>query len=468
MDYSIREKDFSANRGYRKKDKTYTVADLNSAKRRRRSRIDYRKVVAITLGTVVIIVAGFSVYNHLPFVKVNKAIAAGNKYSANEDYESAINSYSEAIEIDSGSVAAYSNMAGAYLSIDDSESAKKVLYDGWQNTESEALLDNYHTVILNDVVNTINRQEATIDSVLDIVSVLETDSTNKDAIELLDAAHTRCFAVYGSDVNSLFRSSDSSENYRKYEEIVTRLLTVYQDSPSDELKNLVVKYAVPSLDSFTMNYDDAVSYATLLSKVDSVTGFDKDSSEVSACLNDTQSVLSVFTGIFEQLDIGNVDELRDFIVTDEYVTLRNKYLNQENTPLENTTYIPISRDGIVLNRSEEGWSYRFLSFEENPDNTGVITLWANYFEDNGVQRNSISYEPASIDGNLYPHTKYSVTYLNSYITSGKSTKVEKMNYRLDTTITYEDGTVDETIVGDWGGANEWIMDIDTIESRIRA
>jgi hypothetical protein len=179
-------------------------------------------------------------------------------------------------------------------------------------------------------------------------------------------------------------------------------------------------------------------------------------------------VLSVFTGIFEQLDIGNVDELRDFIVTDEYVTLRNKYLNQENTPLENTTYIPISRDGIVLNRSEEGWSYRFLSFEENPDNTGVLTLWANYFEDNGVQRNSISYEPASIDGNLYPHTKYSVTYLNSYITSGKSTKVEKMNYRLDTTITYEDGTVDETIVGDWGGANEWIMDIDTIESRIRA
>lgn len=460
MDFSVRENNFAA--------RDVSVADLNRAKRKRRSKIDYRKVTAIALGTVVVFVAGFSVYNHLPFVKVSKAIAAGNKYSANEDYESAINSYSEAIEIDSGSVAAYSNMAGAYLSIDDSESAKKVLYDGWQNTDNEALLDNYHTVILNDVVNTINRQQATIDNVLDIISVLETDSLNKDAIELLNAAHTRCFTAYGSDVNSLFRSADGSDNYKKYEEIVTRLLAVYQDSPSDELKELVIKYAVPSVDSFTMNYEDVLSYAALLSKVDAVTGFDKDSSEVSACLTDAQNVLSVFAGIFDQLDVGNVDELRDFIVTDEYVTLRNKFLNQEVTPLENTTYIPISRDGIILNKNEEGWSYRFLSFDENADNTGVITLWANYFEDNGVQRNSISYEPASIDGNYYPHTKYSVTYLNSYITSGKSTKVEKMNYRLDTTITYEDGTVDETIVGDWGGANEWIMDIDTIESRIRA
>ena len=43
-----------------------------------------------------------------------------------------------------------------------------------------------------------------------------------------------------------------------------------------------------------------------------------------------------------------------------------------------------------------------------------------------------------------------------------------MNYRLDTTITHEDGSIDETIVGDWGGSNEWVMDIDTIESRIRA
>ena len=43
-----------------------------------------------------------------------------------------------------------------------------------------------------------------------------------------------------------------------------------------------------------------------------------------------------------------------------------------------------------------------------------------------------------------------------------------MNYRLSTAITNEDGTIEETIITDWGGTNEYVMDIETIESRIRA
>ena len=89
-----------------------------------------KKIAALAAATVVVIVGGYAVYNHLPFVKVNKAIAAGNKYTKDADYEAAIDSYSEAIKIDKHSVTAYSNMAGAFLSIDDSESAKQILYDG--------------------------------------------------------------------------------------------------------------------------------------------------------------------------------------------------------------------------------------------------------------------------------------------------------------------------------------------------
>ena len=126
------------------------------SKRRKKSKINIRKIGIITGATIVAIGFGYTVYSHLPFVKVNKAIAAGNKYTQEQDYEAAISSYSEAIEIDSGSVTAYSNMAGAYLSIDDAESAKQVLYDGWQNTENETLFDNYLTVSMNEAVNTMN------------------------------------------------------------------------------------------------------------------------------------------------------------------------------------------------------------------------------------------------------------------------------------------------------------------------
>ena len=111
------------------------------------SKVNYKKGLIIGLATVITIVVGYNIYNRLPIVKVNKAIAAGNMYSEISDYEAAISSYNTALAIDDGAVEAYNNMAGAYLSIDDYESAKKVLYDGWQNTDNKDLLNNYEFLI---------------------------------------------------------------------------------------------------------------------------------------------------------------------------------------------------------------------------------------------------------------------------------------------------------------------------------
>ncbi|WP_175560376.1 tetratricopeptide repeat protein [Butyrivibrio sp. YAB3001] len=431
--------------------------------------MNYRKIGIISAATVVAFVSSYAVYSHLPFVKVNKAIAAGNRYSENEEYEAAINSYTEAIEIDSGAVSAYSNMAGAYLSIDDSESAKKVLYDGWQNTDNENLLNNYLTVILNDAVNTMNKGEGNIDTAISVLSVLEQDNSNADAVELMNACYDRCFSRYADNTDSLFRSSDENGcSFEKYKDIVERLFNIYKFNSSDDIKNLVLKYIIPASDSFAMNYEDALAYQDFLNGVIENVGTNDDINSFIACLQNAREVQGIFADIFNQLDVGNVDELRNFVVSDEYLSLRDKFLNNEDTPQENTTYVAISREAIILNKTGNGWKYRFLSFEENPESQGVITLWANYFEDDGVQRNSISYEPSAIDGNVYPHTKYTVTYLRSYTNSGNNTKVAKMNYRLSTMITDADGNTTETIVGDWGGSNEYVMDIETIESRIRA
>ena len=457
--------------GYRK-DNVYSSTmgrGYNSRKRRgkRRKKLDYRMAAVITGASAVVIAVGLTIYSHLPFVKVNNAIAAGNKYTESANYEAAIESYEKAIAIDPKSVAAYSNLAGAYLSLDDKEDAKKALYDGYQNTGNELLLRDYHTVMMNEAVSDMNAAKTSFETVEKLIQVLEDNGDNQDAIELLDAAYERCFNdSYSADHDALFRENES--NYSKYSELVGRLVKAYETSPSEELKAVILKYAVPSSDSFTIDLEDAYAYSSLLDEVTAAVGTTDEIESIKKCISDAQNVQGVFADIFVQLDVGNVDELRDFVVSDEYLALRDVFLNNLETPQENTTYVAISREAIILNRHDDGFTYRFLNFDENPDTKGVITLWANFFEDDGVQRNSISYEPAAIDGNYYPHTKYSVTYLLSYITSGKSTKVAKMNYRLDTTITFEDETTEETIVGDWGGPNEWIMDIDTIESRIRA
>ncbi len=446
--------------------------------RRRRRRYDMRKIAALVGATALLIVGGYEIYSHLPFVKVNKAIAAGDKYTENEDYEAAINKYEEAIKIDKHSVTAYCNMAGAFLSIDDSESAKQILYDGWQNTENEGLLDNYHAVVLNEAVDLMNTKQADLNTVLSIASVLKEDNNNKDAVDLLAAAYSRVFDdSYSYNADALFRSDASTYlaeggsatfSYAEYETLVKDLLEVYSKAPSQELADVILSFAAPGTSSFTLKCEDIASYEALINQVEAAVGSSENLDSFKNCLVNAQEVSGIFADIFTQLDVGNVDELRSFVVSEQYLALRDLFLHGEETPQENTTYVPISREAIVLNNDAGAWSYRFLNFEENPETAGVITLWANFFEDNGVQRDSISYEPASVDGNLYPHTKYDVTYLKSYITSGKSTRVAKMNYRLETTITQEDGSIINSIIGDWGGPNEWEMDIDTIESRIRA
>ncbi len=463
---------------YRQIDRSYS-SNIRVRSRKKRRRFDLKKIVIILGSTAVVVAGGFVVYNQLPFVKVNKAIAAGDKYTQVEDYEAAIDSYETAIQIDKHSVTAYSNMASAYLSIDDSESAKKILYDGWQNTENTGLLDNYHAVILNEAVDCLNTKNADMSTVLSILSVLKEDNESRDAIELLDAAYSRIFTdAYSYNVDALFRSDsatyaateegDAVFSYGEYESFVKELLAIYEAAPSDDLKEVIIKYATPGDISFTLNYENVAAYEELIGSIEANVGGSDNITSMKACLSNAQEVQATFADIFAQLDVGNVDELRDFVVSDQFLNLRNIFLNNEPTPQENTTYVAISREAIILNNTDGQWSYRFLNFEENPTTQGVITVWANYFEDDGIQRNSISYEPASIEGNYFPHTKYDVTYLYSYITSGKATKVPKMNYRLSTTVTLEDGSDVETIVGDWGGPNEWTMDIDTIESRIRA
>lgn len=458
---------------YNKRYAEYERTGKHRAARARRMR----KIVLTAFFSICAVVIGCVIYSNLSFVQVNKALLDGKRNCIMENYKAAIDSYSKAIELDSGAVSAYSNMANAYLSIDDKESAKKVLYEGWERTDNAALLSNYRAVILNETVADMNAKKTSLDTVSTILDVLESDKTNKDAIELLYQSYPRLCLNASGDADTVFmtklstegKSDERGSSFTKYEELINRMVAVYEASPDERLREAITEYLIPWEDSFTMSISDVDSYIELLKKAESALGgTNEEVKSIKACLDNSKEVLGIFDDIFKQLDVGNVDELRNFIVSDEYIKLRDLFLNKGETPQENTVYVPISREAIVLNCKDGAWSYRFLNFEENPTTRGVITVWANFFEDDGVQRNAISYEPAAVGKDIYPHTKYSVTYLRSYITSGRSTKVAKMNYRLETEIEYKDGTVDKTIVGDWGGSDEWEMDIDTIESRIRA
>ena len=120
------------------------------------------------------------------------------------------------------------------------------------------------------------------------------------------------------------------------------------------------------------------------------------------------------------------------------------------------TYIPVSREKITFIQVDDAWCFEFADFDEYPETEGVIKVWAVQQVDAGIQRLCISYEPASENGEYYPHTTYEFVYLYSNVKI-RGEYVPQMNYRFETRIATEEGTISE-LIGDWGGEHEWNME----------
>ena len=73
--------------------------------------------------------------------------------------------------------------------------------------------------------------------------------------------------------------------------------------------------------------------------------------------------------------------------------------------------------------------------------------------DNGVQRSSLTYEPAKEGESYYPHTEYVISYMCSNVQRANG-YVSDMNYHFETRVHTEAGT-STTMIGDWGGPYQW-------------
>lgn len=71
--------------------------------------------------------------------KVAELLDLGNKYLTEQDYEQAVVTFQEIIEIDPKCEEAYRGLADAYVAMDDYESAIDILQKGIEQTESEEL-----------------------------------------------------------------------------------------------------------------------------------------------------------------------------------------------------------------------------------------------------------------------------------------------------------------------------------------
>ena len=423
--------------------------------RKRRQKVMIQKIAIAAALVILVGGAGAGIFLNLPSSKLSRKLSAGEKYTESGDYEMAQASYEEALAIDPTTVEAYRCLAQNNLNQNDSGAAKEILYTGWETTQDEGLLEYYCTLSLDEVVSEINDRNCNFDTVDKCIQILKQDAGNTRAVELLGTCCDRIFAG-DEEENAVMlfqdeRVSTDTCQYAVYEQIVREILALYEQAPSEALGAVLAKYAVIDAEYVYLSTTHLASYHTLLQDVGGV--LDNPAvNELFACLARAIEVENDFAGIFAEFEQGNYESAREFIVGDMYQQLRDSFILEESGYWEGAAAIPINKEQMKIHKTDGGFFFSWLTFDEYEDSQGVITVWGSRQLDGGIQRTSISYEPANENGEYYPHTEYIITYEYSNVL--KNNTLVQMNYRLKTQITTQDGTTTD-VIGDWGGEHEW-------------
>lgn len=437
-----RKKSRGAKHKAKKKQKKMSIAERKRRRRRARQRIVILEWTLVACLVLALLGAGGYVVWNLPSLKLNRELNAGMEYSEEAAYDAAIEAYENALQIDSTSVEAYRCMAGAYLNMEESAQAKQILFDGWENTQDESLLQYYCTVILNEAVAEINNDAVNAGTIEKIADVLERNVLSEEAGELLETACSRW--IDAVDITEF--------DFTTYEQIMNRLLSLSDTVGADRIRSVVSGFGWLGAEELKVPMEYVGTYLGILESANALEEM-PERSEMIACLHKAEEIQAEFADLFQEFDAGNFEAAKEFLVKDSYLQIRDAFINGTMPYWEGSTYIPVSREYLTVRWKDGKCSFEFPDYEDNENTAGIITVWGNEMLDNGVQRSSITYEPAKEGEDYYPHTEYIISYMCSNVQKKNSFDYE-MNYHFETRVLTQEGMT-TTMIGDWGGPYQW-------------
>ena len=412
--------------------------------------------IGIVVGAIAVVAGGIYGYNQIPGVKVNKCISQAKEYEEVQDYESAIASYEEALEIESTTVKTYQYMANLYIDMDDLEAAEKILQKGVEETQDSQIQESYHTVMFNESVYEVNEASCSFITVERCLDILAVDNQKTSAYDLLNTCYDRLVGTVDEEgVNIVLSSTEEGFGFENYKTVVEKMISLYEKDQKEEMKELLLKYVAIQAEEVVipMEYFDA--YMELVAKVDAVATNDS-LEDLKKCLDKSVEIHDLFAPLLTEFEAENYKVARDFIVSDEYIAIRDAFIEGTMEYWQGKTYIPVSNIGVNLHFADNTWKFSFVDEEEKPAEYGYIKVWGFKWLDNGHQRTAITYVPVSETKEYYPMTEYAMMYwwstpINMELTENT---YARMNFRFEENIYTEEGKTTKAI-NDWGGKYQY-------------
>ena len=425
-------------------------------KSKKRKRIVLMQKIGFAALGLAVLAGGIYGYNQIPSVKVDKCISQAKEFEEVQDYESAIASYEEALEIESTTVKTYQYMANLYIDMEDYKSAEEILYKGVEETQDSQIQESYHTVMLNESVYEVNEASCSFITVDRCLEILAVDPLKTSAYDLLDTCYDRLAETVDESGNNIVLSSkEEGLGFESYQTVVEKMISLYEKDQKAEMKELLLKYIGIQTENLVipMEYYDA--YVELVKKADAIVTSD-GLENLKACLDKSVEIYDLFAPVLTEFEAENYAVARDFIVSDEYIAIRDAFIEGTMEYWNGKTYIPVSSIGIKLHYMDDAWKFSFVDEEGKAAEHGYIKVWGFKWLDNGHQRTAISYVPVSESTEYYPLTEYSMMYwwstpINMELTENT---YARMNFRFEENIYTEEGKTTKAI-NDWGGKYQY-------------
>ena len=439
------------------KDKVMKQMNKDEARKRRvrrRKRVVMAQKIGVVAGGVVLLctVTGVVLFN-MPGMKAGFFTSKAEKMAEKEQYEEAITYYKSALSYQSTNPSTYQSMARMYLQMNDYEDASAILQQGMEATGDEAVKESYITVLLNDAIEDMNSENYSWETADSVLTVLKEDASQEKAYDVLDAFYSRFVsATDESGTNELLMDGD---NFDSYIRVLEELLAVYEAGPSEQLKDQLYQYAFLNSETVKLPVEQLNTYASILEKTASVLGTE-DELEWIPALKKAQEVHEFFTPMLREFEAENYEVARDFIVSDEYIAIRDAFIDGEMQYWENTTYQVVSDIGVAFHLTDGKRTFSFMDEEPSEARQGFIKVWGFRWVDNGHLRTGISYVPVQENASSETYKEYEIMYWWSTaknVALAESTYA-KMNYRFETRIYSAEGMSAE-VINDWGGTYEY-------------